>query len=82
MFMKDPKNDEFFLSRNSLSDITGKTCATIGFRFISNYQDLISKNFLLVLKDKNIIDDYTVFIEYDKNGNEKNIIFGGYVEEI
>ena len=82
MFMKDPKNDEFFLSRNSLSDITGKTCATIGFRFISNFHDLISKNFLLVLKDKDIIDDYTVFIEYDKNGNEKNIIFGGYVEEI
>ena len=82
MFMKDPKNDEFFLNRFSLNDITGKTCATIGLRFIENYHDLISKNFLLVLKDKDIIDDYLVFLEYDKNGNEKNLILGGYVEEI
>ena len=82
MFMKDPKNDEYYKQRFSLDDITDKTCATIGFRYIANYRDLISKNFLLVLKDKDIIDDYTVVFEYNKNGDENYIIFGGYPDEI
>ena len=82
MFMKDPKNDEYYKQRFSLDGITGKTCATIGFRYITNYRDLTSKNFLLVLKDKDIIDDYTVFFEYDKKGDEQYIVFGGYPEEI
>lgn len=82
MFMKDPKNDEFFIKRNSIKDITGKTCATIGFRYIGNFHDKISKNFLLVLKDLDIIDDYILFLEYDKNGNEDYLILGGYPEEL
>ena len=82
MFMKDPKNDEFFMKRFSLNDITGKTCATIGLRHSTNFQDTISKNFLLVLKDKDIIDDYILFFDYDKNGDEKFLLFGGYPEEI
>ena len=82
MFMKDPKNDEFFMKRFSLNDITGKTCATIGLRHSTNFQDTISKNFLLVLKDKDIIDDYIIFFYYDKNGDEKFLLFGGYPEEI
>ena len=82
MFMKDPKNDEFFNQRNSIKDITGKTCMTIGFRHIANFQDKISKNFLMVLKKFDVIDDYILFIEYDKKGNEQHLILGGYPEEI
>ena len=82
MFMKDPKNDEFYFNRFSTKDITDKTCATIGLRFINNYHDLISKNFLLSLKERDIIDECIVFFEYDKRGNEQNLILGGYLEEI
>ena len=82
MFMKDPKNDEYFNQRFSKNDITGKTCATIGFRYITNYNDKVSKNFLLVLKNLDIIDDYIIFIEYDKRGNEKYLILGGYPDDI
>ena len=82
MFMKDPKNDEFFNQRNSIKDITGKTCMTIGFRHIPNFQDKISKNFLMILKELDVIDDYILFIDYDKKGNEKYLILGGYPEEI
>ena len=70
MFMKDPKNDEMFNNLYSNVDITNKTCATIGFNYLSNYNDKISKNFILTLKEKEIIDEYTIFIEYDKNGDE------------
>ena len=82
MFMKDPANDAFFIQRFSKDDITGKTCATIGFRYISNYHDDISKNFLLVLKNLDIIDNYNVFIEYDKNCDEQYLFLGGYPNEI
>ena len=82
MFMKDPKNDDFFNQRKSIKDITGKTCMTIGFRHIANFQDKISKNFLTTLKEFDVIDDYILFIEYDKEGNEEYLILGGYPEEI
>ena len=82
MFMKDPKNDEFFNQRKSIKDITGKTCMTIGFRHIANFHDKISKNFLMVLKEFDAIDDYILFIEYDKKGNEEYLILGGYPDEI
>ena len=65
-----------------IKDITGKTCMTIGFRHIANFQDKISKNFLMVLKEFDVIDDYILFIEYDKKGNEQYLILGGYPEEI
>ena len=82
IFMNEPKNDEFFIQRHSIEEITGKTCITIGIRYIGNYQDNISKNFLFVLKEKDIIDDYILFFEYDESGNEKYCILGGYPEEI
>ena len=75
MFMKDPKNDEFFNKRFSINDITRKSCATIGLRFIKNYNDKVSKNFISVLNDLDIIDDFILFIEYDKNGNEKFLLY-------
>ena len=78
MFMKDPKNDEFFNERFSISDITEKTCATIGLRFIKTYGDKISKNFLSVLNDLDIINDNIMFIEYDKTGKEKYLLLGEY----
>ena len=78
MFMKDPKNDEFFNERFSISDITEKTCATIGLRFIKTYGDKISKNFLSVLNDLDIINDKIMFIEYDKTGKEKYLLLGEY----
>ena len=78
MFMKDPKNDEFFNERFSISDITEKTCATIGLRFIKTYGDKISKNFLSVLNDLDIINDNIMFIEYDKTGKEKYLLIGEY----
>ena len=82
MFMKDPKNDKRFNLIHSLDEITNKTCATIGFRCMPNYNDNNSQNFILNLKEKEIIDDYTIFIEYDNLGNEKFLIIGGYPEEI
>ena len=82
MFMKDPKNDKMFNNMHSIDEITGKTCATIGFKYISNYNDNNSKDFTITLKAREIIDDYTVFIEFDENGNEKYLILGGYPEEI
>ena len=82
MFMKDPKNDEFFNQRFSIKDITGKTCATIGLRFIKNYNDKISKNFISILNDLDIIDDYIIFFEYDEFGNEKFLLLGEYPEMI
>ena len=80
MFMKDPKNDEFFNKRFSINDITKKSCATIGLRFIKNYNDKVSKNFISVLNDLDIIDDLIIFIEYDENGNEKFLLIGEYPE--
>ena len=82
MFMKDPKNDKMFKNMHSIDEITGKTCATIGFKYIGNYNDNNSKDFTITLKAREIIDDYTVFIEFDENGNEKYLILGGYPEEI
>ena len=82
MFMKNPKNDEIFNNLYSNVDITNKTCATIGFNYLSNYNDKISKNFILTLKEKEIIDEYTIFIEYDKNGDEQYLIIGEYPENI
>ena len=82
MFMKDPKNDEIFNKRFSLNDITGNTCATIGLKFIKNYQDNNSKNFISILHDLDIIDDYITFIEYDTKKNEKLLIIGEYPEKI
>jgi len=49
MFIKEPKNDDFFNQRNSIKDITGKACMIIGFRHIANFQDKIPKNFLMTL---------------------------------
>ena len=80
MFMKDPKNDEFFNKRYSINDVTEKSCATIGLRFIKNYNDKVSKNFISVLNDLDIIDDLIIFIEYDENGNEKFLLIGEYPE--
>ena len=80
MFMKDPKNDEFFNKRHSINDITEKSCATIGLRFIKNYNDKVSKKFISVLNDLDIIDDFILFIEYDENGNEKFLLIGEYPE--
>ena len=82
MFMKDPKNDEFFNQRFSINDITNKTCATIGLRFIKNYNDNTSKNFISVLHDLDIINDYILFIEYDKTGKETFLLLGEYPEMI
>ena len=82
MFMKDPKNDERFNLMHSTDDITENTCATIGFKYLDNYNDKTSKDFTKTLKEKEIIDDYTVFIEYDKDGNEDYLIIGGYPEEV
>ena len=82
IFMNDPKNDEFFMQRHSPEEISGKTCVTIGIRYTKDYLNTISKNFLFVLKEKDIIDDYILFFEYDEKGNEKNLILGGYPEEI
>ena len=80
MFMKDHKNDEFFNKRHSINDITEKSCATIGLRFIKNYNDKVSKKFISVLNDLDIIDDFILFIEYDENGNEKFLLIGEYPE--
>ena len=55
---------------------------TNGFRHIANFQDKISKNFLTTLKEFDVMDDYILFIEYDKEGNEEYLILGGYPEEI
>ena len=82
MFMKDPKNDKMFNYIHSFDDITNKTCATIGFKYMIGNNEKNAKNFILILKEKDIIDDYTIFIEYDKNGNEDYLIIGGYPEEI
>lgn len=82
MFMKDPTNDEFYNQRHSKETITGNTCATIGLRYTGNYHDDISKNFLLVLKNLDIIDDYTLFFEYNKNNAEEFLILGGYPDDI
>ena len=82
LFMKDPKNDKRFNDMHSIEEITNKTCATIGFRYMDNFNDKDSKDFLITLKQKEIIDDYIVFIEYDKNGNEEYLILGGYPEEV
>ena len=82
LFMPDPKNDKRFNDMHSPEEITNKTCATIGFRYISNYNDKTSKDFIEALKEKEIIDDYIIFIEYDRNGNEQNLIIGGYPEEV
>ena len=82
MFMKDPKNDEIFNKRFSSNDITGNTCATIGLKFIKNYQDNNSKNFISILHDLDIIDDYITFIEYDTKGNEKLLLIGEYPEKV
>ena len=80
--MKDPKNDEFFNQRYSINDITGNTCMTIGLRFIKNYNDKISKNFISILNDLDIIDDYIIFFDYDESGNEKFLLLGEYPEMI
>ena len=82
MFMKDPKNDKRFNDLYPNANITNKTCATIGFSILANYNDKTSKNFIVTLKEKEIIDDYTIFIEYDKNGDEQYLIIGGYPEDI
>ena len=82
MFMKDPKNDDFFNQRYSINDITEKTCATIGLRFIKNYNDKISKNFISILNDLDIIDDYIIFFDYDESGNEKFLLLGEYPEMV
>ena len=82
MFMRDPKNDKRFNQIHSIEDITNKTCATIGFSYMPSYNDKNSKNFIISLKEKEIIDDYIIFIEYDNNGNEKFLIVGGFPEEI
>ena len=80
MLMKDPKNDEYFNKRNSINDITGKTCVTIGLRFTKNYNDKISKNFISTLYDLDVIDNYVIFIEYDRMGKEKFLLLGEYPE--
>ena len=82
MFMKDPKNDKMFNYIHSIDDITNKTCATIGLKNMVNNNDKNIKNFIVTLKEKDIIDDYTIFIEYDNNSNEDYLIIGGYPEEI
>ena len=82
MFMKDPKNDKMFNTINPNVELTNRTCATIGFSFLEKLNDKTSKNFMLTLKEKEIIDDYTIFIDYDNNGDENNLIIGGYPEDI
>jgi hypothetical protein len=80
MFMKDPKNDKMFNTINPVPEITNKTCATIGFCFLGKLNDKTSKNFMLTLKEKEIIDEYTIFIDYDNNADENYLIIGGYPE--
>ena len=82
MFMRKPENDTNFIQRNSINDITGKTCITFGFRFIKNYYESNYKNFLSVLNDLDIINDYIVFFEYDEKGNEKFLLLGEYTDII
>ena len=83
MFMTNPLNDSFYSERHNLEEvITNNSCATIGFRPTTNYHDAISKNFLITLKQYNIIDSYVMFFIYDKRGNEDFLIFGRYPEEI
>ena len=82
LFMPDPKNDKRFNDMHSLEEITNKTCATIGFKYMSNYNDKISKDFITILKEKEIIDDYIIFLEYDNNENEQYLIIGSYPEEV
>ena len=82
MFMKDPKNDIRFNYLHSIDDITNKTCATIGLKYMYDNNEKNAKNFINILKEKEIIDDYSIFIEYDKNHNEEYLIIGGYPEEI
>lgn len=79
MFMNDPLNDELFNKRSSLN-ITGKTCFTIGLKFMENNGNKNAKNFISVLNNENIIDSNLLFIEYDENGKEKNLILGEYPE--
>ena len=82
MLMKDPRNDEFWNQRFSINDITGKSCITIGLRFTKNYNDNISKNFISILNELDIVDSYIIFLEYDKTGKEKSLIIGEYPEMI
>lgn len=82
LFMKDPKNDKRFNDMHSIDEITNKTCATIGFKYMYNYNDDHSKDFIIRLKEKEIIDDYIIFIDYDKKGDEQYLIIGGYPEEV
>jgi hypothetical protein len=57
IFMQNPKNDKEFNQRYSINDITGKSCVTIGLRFIKNYYETNAKNFISVLNELDIIDD-------------------------
>ena len=82
IFMKDPKNDKAFIIRNSINDITGKSCATIGLRFIKDYYEGNLKNFISVLNNLDIIDSRILFFDYDENGNEKFLLLGEYPEII
>ncbi len=36
----------------------------------------------MILKEFDVIDDFILFIEYDKKGNEQYLILGGYSKEI
>jgi hypothetical protein len=57
--------------------ISPYTCAQIGLK-LSNPEDKSYKyNFIIEIKKANLIDDYTFFVEYDKNDEEKgNLIIG------
>ena len=50
LFMKDPRNDKRFNDMHSIEEITNKTCATIGFRYMANFNDKDSKDFIITLK--------------------------------
>ena len=78
IFMQNPKNDKEFNQRYSINDITGKSCVTIGLRFIKNYYETNAKNFISVLNELDIIDDSILFFEYDEKGNEQFLLIGEY----
>ena len=65
-------------------EYTGKSCASIGFRarYTGDIYENNNKNFLEMLKKRNIIDSYLVFIKYDDVGNEDYLFFGEYPENI
>ena len=83
-FIFEQINSTLFRPNPIIHEYTGKSCATIGFRF--RYKGDIyeenSKNFLEMLKIKNVIDSYLVFIKYDDNKNENYLFFGEYPENI